>query len=92
LTNYTISYAGGTLTISPAGPTITAKNQNKAYGQTTAFDGTEFTSSGLVNNDNVGSITLTSAGAGATATVAGSHYTVVPSAATGTGLGNYTIS
>ncbi|MCX6926541.1 MAG: hypothetical protein NT154_25525 [Verrucomicrobia bacterium] len=37
-------------------------------------------------------MSLTSAGAGATATVAGSPYTMVPSAATGTGLANYAIS
>ena len=37
-------------------------------------------------------MTLTSAGAAATATVAGSPYAIVPSAAAGTGLGNYTIS
>jgi hypothetical protein len=36
-------------------------------------------------------VTLTSAGAAAAATVAGSPYTIVPSAAVGTGLGNYQI-
>ena len=35
---------------------------------------------------------MTSAGAAATATVAGSPYTIVPSAAVGSGLSNYTIS
>ena len=48
--------------------------------------------SGLVNSDTVDSITLTSAGAAATATVAGSPYAIIPSAAVGTGLGNYNIS
>ena len=33
-----------------------------------------------------------SAGAAATATVAGSPYAIIPSAAVGTGLGNYNIS
>ena len=56
------------------------------------FAGTEFTTSGLVNGDTVTSVTLTSTGAAATATVAGSPYAIVPSAAVGTGLGNYTIS
>ena len=37
-------------------------------------------------------MTLTSAGAAATATVAGSPYAITPSAAVGTGLGNYTIT
>ena len=53
------------------------------------FAGTEFTASGLVNGDTVTSVTLTSAGSAATATVAGSPYTIVPSAAVGTGLANY---
>jgi hypothetical protein len=35
---------------------------------------------------------LTSSGAAAAATVSGSPYTIVPSAAVGTGLANYTIS
>jgi hypothetical protein len=40
----------------------------------------------------VNTVTLTSAGAAATAQVNGSPYAIVPSAAVGTGLGNYTIS
>ena len=72
--------------------TITANNTNKVYGQTVTFAGTEFASSGLVNSDTVTSVSLTSAGAGAAATVAGSPYPIVPSAATGTGLANYTIN
>ncbi len=56
------------------------------------FRGTEFTTSGLVNSDTVTSVTLTSPGAAATAAVAGSPYSIIPSAAVGTGLGNYNIS
>ena len=37
-------------------------------------------------------MTLTSTGAAATANVAGSPYAIVPSAAVGSGLGNYTIN
>jgi hypothetical protein len=47
---------------------------------------------GLVNNDTVVSAVLTSTGAVATATVAGSPYAIVVSAAMGSGLANYTIS
>ena len=56
--------------------------------------GTEFTipAGQLVNGNTVTSVTLTSAGTVATATVAGSPYAITPSAAVGTGLGNYTIS
>ena len=86
--------AGGTVTdtITAATLTITASNQTKPYGTTFTFAGTEFTVTGLVNGDTVTSVTLTSAGAPATATVAGSPYPITPSAAVGTGLANYTIS
>ena len=73
---------------------ITANNQSKNYGDTFTFTGSEFTTGmgQLKNTDSVVSVTLTSAGAAATATVAGSPYTITPSAAMGTGLANYIIS
>ena len=46
---------------------ITANSAGKTYGQTAAFAGTAFTSSGLVNGDMVSSVTETSTGSGATA-------------------------
>ena len=92
LNNYTIAYANGALAVSPAALTVTASNRSKTYGQTVVFAGTEFTFSGLLNSDTVNSVTLTSSGAAATATVAGSPYSIVPSAAVGTGLDNYTIT
>src|SRR5439155_19330399 len=67
-------------------------NRAKIYGQTVTFLGTEFTTNGLASGDSVTSVTLTSAGAAATATVAGSPYSIVPSAAVGTGLSNYNIT
>ena len=78
--------------ITPAALSITAGNASKNYGQTLTFAGTEFTSSGLTNGDSVTSVALTSAGATNTATVAGSTYAIVPSAATGSGLNNYIIT
>ena len=90
--NYSISYSGGTLTVNPVALTVTANSRAKTYGQTVAFAGTEFTTSGLLNSDAVSSAILSSSGAASTATVAGSPYSIVPSGATGTGLGNYTIS
>src|SRR5205814_1972005 len=93
LGNYNISYANGTLSVSAAPLTITAKNQGKTYGTVLTPDGTtQFTTSGLVNSDAVTSVTLASAGYAATATVAGSPYAITPSAATGSGLSNYNIS
>jgi hypothetical protein len=90
--NYAFSYVNGSLTVSTKALTITANNQGKIYGATVTFAGTEFTTSSLVNADTVTSVTLTSAGAAASATVAGSPYSIVPSAALGSGLGNYNIS
>jgi hypothetical protein len=92
LANYTISYKNGGLTVNSASLVITAKSASKTYGQTVSLSGTAFTETGLVNSDTVTSVTLTSAGAGSEAGVAGSPYTIVPSAAVGSGLSNYTIS
>jgi hypothetical protein len=102
LMNYTISYVSGTLNINPANLTITADADanaangqtafSKSYGQALTFAGSEFTTSGLVNSDSVSSVSLSSTGAGASATVAGSPYTVTINSAQGSGLSNYTIS
>jgi len=86
------SFINGTLAVGPAALTITANNKSKTYGQAVTFAGTGFTCAGLVNGDTVSGVTLSSAGAAATAGVSGSPYPVVPSAAVGVGLGNYTIS
>ena len=76
--------------MTPATLTVTANNRTKTYGQSVVFAGTEFTTSGLVNSHTVTSVTLTSAGAMATAAVG--SYDIVASAAVGTGLSNYTVS
>jgi filamentous hemagglutinin family protein len=81
--NYDITYADGALTVNPAGLTVTADDAAKAYGQTVAFTGTEFTASGLQNGETIGSVTLASAGAAPTAGVAGSPYAITASGATG---------
>lgn len=90
--NYTFNYVAGALTITKAALTVKANAQTKVYGTAFTFAGTEFTTTGLQPGDAVTSVTLTSPGAAATATVAGSTYTITPSAATGTGLSNYTIT
>jgi hypothetical protein len=91
-TNYAITYVPGTWTVGAKVLTITAKNQTKTYGEPLVLGTSQFTASGLVGSDSVDSVTLTSAGASATATVAGGPYPITPSAAVGTGLANYTIS
>lgn len=92
LTNYVISYANGSLTINPKALIVTASNTNKIYGQTLSFLGTEFISSGLISTDTVTRVTLTSPGGAGSASVTAIPYSIVPSAALGAGLGNYSIT
>jgi autotransporter-associated beta strand protein len=91
---YELTYIDGRLTITPAALTVTASNAAKTYGQTVAFNGSEFTSSGLKNGETIGSVSLTSGGAAATAGVSGSPYAITPSAAAGGSFnaGNYAIT
>jgi gliding motility-associated-like protein len=87
------TYSSGSSTIvSPKPLPITANNQTKTYGTAFTFTGTEFTAPGLINGDNVASVTLTSAGSPSGASVTGSPYPITPSSATGTGLNNYSIN
>ena len=79
-TDYAVTLKNGSLTVSPASLTITANNQTKVFGQTVTLAGTAFTEHGLINTDAITSVTLTSTGAAATATVSGSPYAIVPSA------------
>ena len=90
--NYTITYANGTLTVNPAPLSITANDASKTYGQPASFPSTAFTAVGLVGGDTVGSVSETSTGSAATAAVGTDP--IVPGAATfSAGLsGNYTIT
>src|SRR5690606_34561190 len=90
LTNYTISYTKGTLTVNKKALTITASDRSKTYGFTLALGTTEFTANGLVNGDAVTSVTLTSAGAAASADV--DEYDIDATNAQGPKLDNYAIS
>jgi hypothetical protein len=81
--NYSISDIDGTLVTTRAALNITANSSTKVFGQTVAFNGSEFSSTGLQNGNSVGSVSLTSAGAPAVATVLGSPYPIIASAATG---------
>ena len=93
--NYTITYANGSMAVTARPLTITASTQNTSYGTSHALGTSAFTTSGLVNSDAVSSVTLKY---GSSSTVAGTTnagtYTagIIPSAASGTGLSNYTIS
>ncbi|MGP8022018.1 MAG: MBG domain-containing protein, partial [Limisphaerales bacterium] len=90
LTNYSITYTNGLLTVGKAMLTITAASTNKIAGETWTFAGTEFTASGLQNGETIGTVTLTSAGAASSASPG--PYSIVPSAPVGGTFsqGNYT--
>lgn len=91
--NYTLSYIDGALTVVPVPLVIRANDTSKSYGQTITLPLTAFTSSGLVNGDTVNSVTETSPGTVATASVLGSPYAITPSAATGNFIAsNYTLT
>jgi hypothetical protein len=89
--NYTFDYVDGTLTVEAKALTITARDQNKTYGETFVFDETaDFIVTGLEPGDSVDTVSLTSAGAAADADLG--TYAIVASNATGTGLSNYAIT
>ncbi|MDE7548081.1 MBG domain-containing protein, partial [Acetobacter fabarum] len=89
LGNYTISYSAGAYTITPVALTITALNQSGPYRQVPALDNTAFTTNGLLNSDVVSSVSLATP---ATSASSVGTYDITASDATGTGLGNYTIT
>ena len=82
----------GALTVTPATLTVTASAATKSYGQTPVL--TAFSYAGQQNGETVGSVTESSPGTAATATVAGSAYPITPSAATGGTFdpANYTLA
>jgi filamentous hemagglutinin family protein len=68
-----------TADVTQAPLTITANNATKVYGETAVLATSAFTSLGLVNAETIGSVTLTSPGTVATATVAGNPHLITPS-------------
>ena len=110
--NYTITQPTGLrANITPAALTITALADSKVYGSLTTNNGVTYNSSGVASattgytvaglisgtSDAVGSVTLTSTGGLATATVnSGAPYTITPSIISGNpanpGLSNYSIT
>jgi hypothetical protein len=90
LANYDVTDNTAALEITRKPAIVTANSRTKTYGDVVTFAGTEFSTAGFIRGDAVATVTLTSAGAAATAG-AGS-YSIVPSGATGTGVGNYDIT
>ena len=86
--NYTLSYVGANLTITPAALTITADNQTKVFG--TANPVLTASYSGFVNGDDAGSLTTApTLSTNATVTSPAGHYTIT---AGGAADANYTIT
>ncbi|NHQ60962.1 hypothetical protein G9409_10285, partial [Chlorobium sp. BLA1] len=91
--NYTLLQQSGlSADITKANLTVTAGDVSKKYGTVPSL--TLFSISGLIGSETVGSVTLTSAGSAATASVAGSPYPITPGNAEGGtfSLSNYTVS
>jgi hypothetical protein len=95
LGNYNIGYVNGNIHVNQATLTIAAQNRTKVFGATYTPDTTppsvDFTVTGLVTGDSVTSITLTCPGYSAAALPQPTPYTVTPTGAVGTELGNYNI-
>ena len=83
LTNYTIGYVNGSLTITPAPLTITGDTTSSLY--TSNLQTNTFTTSGLLGSDSVTSVATLASG-----TNVGTYADNLTSA-TGSGLANYTI-
>jgi len=95
--NYTITGASGSVTITTVPLTITANPVVKTYGTPITLDPTAFTVSGgpLVGSESVTNVTMTATPGGTAATDPVAVDTITPSAATGTGgfaAGNYNIT
>ncbi|MGC1506386.1 MAG: MBG domain-containing protein [Sulfitobacter sp.] len=92
LDKYTLVFADGSFTVTPAPLTVTALDQFKQPDQPFTFNGTEFTTTGLLNDDAVTSVTLTSDGADPEAAIEDSPFVILVDDVTGNGLDNYEIS
>ncbi|WP_281993029.1 MBG domain-containing protein [Sulfitobacter geojensis] len=92
LEKYTLVFADGSFTVTPAPLTVTAQDQTKQQGQAFTFNGTEFTTTGLFNDDTVTNVGLSSDGAAADATTDDSPFVITVGDVNGSGLDNYDIS
>ncbi len=88
--NYISGSSTESFTIAQKPLTITANSVSKCFGTTYTLGTTAFSTSGLISGDAVSSVTLTSAGAASNASAG--NASIVPSAAQGSGLSNYSIT
>ena len=85
--NYAMSFVPASLTITKADLTIKASDQSKCEGTAQTFDGTEYTTTGLVTGDVISGLSLTSDGI--TADAGAGTYDIIASNAVGSGFSNY---
>jgi hypothetical protein len=78
----TVTLSVPTSTVRPKLLTITAADRSKTFGQTLILGTSAFTASGLVGNETISAVTLTSSG-GTAATDPAGTYEITPSNATG---------
>ncbi len=91
--NYDITFVDGALVVQPAPLTVRSNDAEKVFGTELTFDGTEFTTSGLVvAGDSVDMADLSSNGAAPSAPVADSPFAIVISDISGNGLENYDVT
>ena len=95
--NYNITYTNGFLTINSVPLTVTAINQSVNYGLGLNLStlNPNFTSSGLVNNNIISSITLTQSGNNTNLVPASqivNKYTITPTSTIGITITNYDIT
>jgi hypothetical protein len=81
--NYNISYVDGGLTVNKANLTVTGNSLVKTYGDLVTFSGSEFSVSGLKNNETATTATLTSSGTATNAAYSNSPYAIMASGLTG---------
>jgi autotransporter-associated beta strand protein len=96
--NYDITYVSGSLAVTQKSLTITSNARSTTYGTTLALGTSNFSQVGLVNGDRITDVTLkqndntTTPALQEIGTYAGATNGILASAATGTGLTNYTIT
>jgi hypothetical protein len=91
--NYVVAPINTTANITPRPLTLTANNRTKPQGTTMTWNGTEFSSSGLVSGQSIASASMDSPGAPASAP-AGTYTINISNAVAGAGtnLSNYTVT
>jgi hypothetical protein len=93
LSNYSISYMPGMLTVSPAMLTIMATSVSPTYGDGTTLDPSAgFSVTGLISGDTLNSVSLsTNASTSSSGNWNVGNWSITPSNPVGSGLSNYSI-